>query len=125
MKIREAVIHPDLYTVWHRLGTGVGPHVGTGQLVNAPEGQEWPQLELYRLIRVNDGIPYKQLLLVMNQDALLLHDYIAHPESHPGNVLNIKVLHIFVPLRAVVVALILVDTCVETLTVTDYSGVYR
>ncbi len=125
MKVREAFIHPDLNTVRHRLGPGTGPHIGMGQLMNAPEGQERPQLENYRLIRVNDGVPYQQLLLVMDQDALLLHDYIAHPVGHPGNILNIKVLHIFVSLRAVVVTVILMDTCVEALTVTDYCGVDR
>jgi hypothetical protein len=59
----------------------------------------------------------------MYQDPLLLHDNISYPVGHPGNILNIKVLDIFVSLRAVMVSVILVNSRIEALTVADYCGI--
>jgi hypothetical protein len=94
-----------------------------GQLVNAPECKERPQLKLHRLIRVNDSIPDKQLLLIVNKDSLLLHDHVPHPVCHPRNILYVKVFHILVSLGTVVVTVVLADPGVETLTVANDGSV--
>jgi hypothetical protein len=93
------------------------------KLVNAPECKERPQLKLHRFIGVNNGIPDKQLLLIVNKDTLLLHDNVPYPVCHARNILDIKIFHILVPLRTVVVAVVLTDPGVETLTVAYDGGV--
>src|SRR5665647_3144871 len=53
----------------------------------------------------------------MNQQTLLPHGYIAHSVCHPRNILNIKILNIFMTFGTVIITMVLADTGVETLSV--------
>jgi hypothetical protein len=93
--------------------------------MHAAEGKEWFQLELNGFIRLKDGEPDHHLFLVMNQQTLLPQNDIAHPVGHPRNILNIKILNIFMTLGTVIIAMVFADPGVETLAVADNRCIKR
>src|SRR5665647_2073410 len=125
MKPRKTVIHADLYSVRHFLYSCVCPHIGMSKLMHTAEGKERLQLELDGFISFKDGEPDHRLLLVMNQQTLLPHNDITYPEGHPRNILNIKILNIFMTFGTVIITMVFSDACVETLPVADDSCVKR
>jgi hypothetical protein len=88
-----------------------------------PECKKWPQLNPDRLISVNDGEPDQQLLFIMNEETLLLHENIPHPVGHAGDILYVKVFNILVAFGTVIIPLILADARIEALAVADHGGI--
>jgi uncharacterized membrane protein YccF (DUF307 family) len=59
----------------------------------------------------------------MNKKTFLLHEYITHAIDHPRNILDIKILYIFVTLGAVIITMILANTGIEALPVAYHCSV--
>ena len=96
-----------------------------GKLPYAPEGQERAEAQCGRRMCINQRIADEQPVFISLEDKFLFQHYPTHSVERGRHFVAIKLANVFMPLRAVVVALILVQSKVKLGTVLNDGDVER
>ncbi|KXB43264.1 hypothetical protein HMPREF1870_01297 [Bacteroidales bacterium KA00344] len=125
IKFRIAGIQAGLDAVVHFLIISVDDGVLVRKLSHAPKGQKRFETQRRRRVGIEQRVTNQDAVLIVLKYHFLLHHYSADAVDGGRHLVAIVRADIFVPIRAVVVALILMQTEVESRSVLNDSTVER
>ena len=96
-----------------------------GELAHAAEGQKRAEAQRRGRVGILERVANQNAVLVVLEQKFLLQNDASHAIDGGGNLVAVKLADVFMPLRAVVVALILVQAEVELCAVLHHRAVER